>query len=107
MNKVWIVEVIKGDYDTEHSEIFKIKNTPGKARLTKLHLEVDISKIKGEYLTQYGSTYDSDWERISDEELIMVNEELYDELVDRLYTFQFQNELMKITNINIKEYDVS
>lgn len=106
MNKVWIVEVVKGDYETEYSEVFKITNTPGKAQLAKLHLEADIAKVKRGYSDQYGASFDDDWELITEEQSSQLDDDLYDELVDRLYTFQFQNNLLQITNIKINEHNV-
>jgi len=77
-----------------------------KATDKKAELEKHIQNIKTYYYLEYNSDYDSDLEKILGEDLIMEDENLYEELVDKVYIFQAKYNELRYNNINIEEREV-
>jgi hypothetical protein len=103
MSRVYLV--VEADLDDDYWNIPVICNTLKKAEKEKLKLEQQKEEVLGEYLTRYGNEYYQDLGEIQCDDLLLTNEELYDEIVNRVYLYQARHSILS-REFKIQEREV-
>lgn len=106
MDNVWLVISESGAYDDFNSEITEICGSHGRAQITKMHIQDTISGVKAGYKDRHGSSYEDDLKFISDCSSTDIDTENYEQVVERVYTFQWENPVINVHTIRIEEREV-
>lgn len=87
-------------------DIYKICSTKEKVEQEKEKLEKKIQNIKIRYYLEYYSDYDEDMDCNYQDHLLETDDEKYDRVNDRIYTYQMIHSELTIEDIKITEHRV-
>jgi len=106
MNRVYLVTTQTGDWDNYSWNVYSICRSLEIAEKEKLKLEEKIQNIKTQYYLEFNSDYDKDVDLLNENDLIMVNEVRYDDLMHSIYNYQNLHSELNIHTIQIEEREL-
>ena len=106
MDKVYLVSTQSGSWDDFNYEVVSVCSSLESAEKEKQRIEEKIQNIKTLYLLENDSEYEKDLFKIQDVDFILENEDLYNKLTEKVYSYQFKYKDINIHTINIEEREL-
>ena len=102
MEKVYLVNIHTGSHDDYHWWVDSIWDNPEKAELRIQEIEKSIDLLKMEYENRFGSSFEDDVNYIHFDN--NYNEEKYDEITSRMYSFEAEHKEMEYHTMDVVEH---
>lgn len=103
MEKVYLLQIAKGDWDDYHSWVEDVYGSLDSAQKAKKQLEEKIQNIKTQYWLEFNSDYEEDLVYINESDDFGYN---YNTVVHNVYNFQHIHPELNYESITIVEREV-